>query len=238
MKKILTLIFVSIFACNVYANTRDGLVGWWKLDDTTATAFDSSWNRKIGTPTGTSIVSNCVRNICRSFNGVDGQQVNTANDPYAKSVFSGGLTLAAWVNPAATQSHATPGNQIVSIEGAYVIDVDSGGKFGFEIDGSGTDVVTSASIPNGVWTYIVMTASGAGSLRSYVNGVADSTGSQSYYDIDTLTRALSIGGHPTATTFNFNGQIDDVRVYNRALTIQEIKDLYNNGIRLNYVPGT
>ena len=57
-------------------------------------------------------------------------------------------------------SNATT-SQIVSLEGAYVVDVTAGNA-GFEINGTGTDLISTASVPTGGWTYIVGTSDSSG----------------------------------------------------------------------------
>jgi hypothetical protein len=163
---------------------------------------------------------------CAVGNGSNGVQINTANNPYASSVFSSnGLSLSAWVNPT---SIAGSFSQIVSMEGAYVISVSSGHKLAFEINGTGTDIISSASVPNGSWTHLFATSNAAGSLKTYVNGVADTTGSQSFFNLDGLTRCYSIGGHPTLSGFNLNGSVDECRISNIARSADWITAEFNN----------
>src|SRR5207245_1921206 len=130
-----------------------------------------------------------------------------SSDVCSSDLFStNGLTLSAWVKPVSNSATS----QVVSLEGAYVIDVTTG-KVGFEINGSGTDLVSAASVPTGSWTYIVGTSDSSGNLKLYVNGVPDNTASQAFFNLDTLSRPYSIGGHPTLTPFNFNGILDEAR---------------------------
>jgi hypothetical protein len=159
-----------------------------------------------------------------SGDGAAGHQINTANNPYASSIFSSnGLTLSAWVKPVSNSATS----QIVSLEGAYVIDVTAG-KAGFEINGSGSDLVSAASVPTGSWTHIVGTSDSSGNLKLYVNGVLDKTASQTFYNLDSLTRSYSLGGHPAFSQYNFNGIIDEARISNVARSADWITTEYNN----------
>ncbi|HKL16993.1 MAG TPA: LamG-like jellyroll fold domain-containing protein, partial [Patescibacteria group bacterium] len=65
----------------------------------------------------------------------------------------------------------------------------------------------------------------------WVNGTkGDNTGSISNLN-DSTADPLLIGARGSVTSPNslFNGQIDDVRVYNYALTEEQVRSVYNNG---------
>ena len=61
-----------------------------------------------------------------------------------------------------------------------------------------------------------------------MNGVPDNTASQAFFNLDTLSRPYSIGGHPTLTPFNFNGILDEARISNMARSADWIATEYNN----------
>jgi hypothetical protein len=196
---------------------------WHLPNGTTLSGTDSSSNAVNGTNSGMTATAGLVDGAA-SGDGGNGHQINTATNPYASSTFSSnGLTLSAWVKPVSSSGTT----QIVSLEGAYFIDVNAG-KAGFEISGSGSDLVSSASVPTGSWTQIVGTSDSSGNVDLYVNGTLDNSSSQSFYNLDSLVRAYSIGGHPTATGYNFDGVIDEVKISNLARSADWIASEYNN----------
>ncbi len=71
------------------------------------------------------------------------------------------------------------------------------------------------------WTHVAPTYDGA-NLRLYVNGVQVATTRRSTSAITTSTGALRIGGNSVWSEY-FQGRIDEVRIYNRALTAGEIQ---------------
>jgi hypothetical protein len=196
----------------------------WHLPNGIAlSAADSTSNAVNGTNSGMTATAGLIGGAA-SGDGGAGHQINTASDPYSSSMFSSnGLTLSAWVKPV---SNATT-SQIVSLEGAYVIDVTAGNA-GFEINGSGTDLISTASVPTGGWTHIVGTADSSGNLKLYVNGVLEHSASQTFFNLDSLTRPYSLGGHPTFPGYNFNGVVDEVRISNIARSGDWIAAEYNN----------
>ena len=92
---------------------------------------------------------------------------------------------------------------------------------------SGT-YLSSITIPSaGIWYYIVATHNSSTNLNSlYVNGILEATSTQAVvYEANAKTY---IGAFYTSPNLIFNGQIDDVRIYNRALSATEIQNLYNS----------
>lgn len=202
---------------------------WHFPDGSTLSGSDSTSNAVSLTNAGGTAVAGAIDGGA-SFSGGTGVQMNTANNPYVSTTFSGsGLTLSAWVNPTFVSGIA----QIVSLEGAQVIElsvVAGSLRLGFEIDGAGMDIITLTTIPSASsgWTYITATSDAAGNLKTYVNGVADVTGSQSFFDLGTLTRPYSVGGHPTSSGFNYDGVVDEARISNIARSPDWILAEYNN----------
>jgi hypothetical protein len=84
----------------------------------------------------------------------------------------------------------------------------------------------TSTLQANTWYFIAGTWDGV-TRRAYLNGIQEAT--------ETESDALSAGsgcvciGAGFNRTSNFKGQIDDVRIYNRALSADEIKRLYNMG---------
>ena len=90
---------------------------------------------------------------------------------------------------------------------------------------------TGYSVPVGVWTHIVMTMSNS-SCSFYANGVLQSTlSSCGIGAADNTSIPVQIGTYvgAGADQQQFYGSMDDVRIYNRALSLSEIKQLYGLG---------
>ena len=196
---------------------------WHLANGTTLSGVDSSSNGVNGTNSGMTATAGLIDGAAAGDGGA-GHQINTGNNPYPSSTFSSnGLTLSAWVKPASTSATS----QVASLEGAYVLDVTSGNA-GFEINGSGSDLVSAAPVPTGNWTYIVGTSDSSGNLKLYVNGTLSSSAPQSFFNLDLLMRPYSIGGHPAFSGYNFNGIIDEARISNISRSADWIATEYNN----------
>ena len=87
------------------------------------------------------------------------------------------------------------------------------------IDGSNRTPAATSALPTGTWTHLASTYDGV-TLRLYVNGT-QVTQLAASGSITTSTGALRIGGNAVWSEY-FSGLIDEVRIYNRALTAGEI----------------
>jgi glucose/arabinose dehydrogenase len=143
---------------------------------------------------------------------------------------SAGLTLDAWVKPTTTDNDW---RTVVLKErddglsyGLY--SAGSDGPAGFVRIGAEDRVAGGPNtLPANTWTHIAITYDGS-QLRFYVNGVLVETRNQTGA-IVTSPGALRIGGNTVWDEY-FAGTIDDVRVYNRALTAAQITTDMNTAV--------
>jgi hypothetical protein len=223
-----------------------GLVGWWKFDDassgtTPATAADSSGNGNTGTlvnaPTWTSSgkIGDALTLVAASTQYVDVPNSAVLN-------LTGSLTVAGWFNltslPASgpytflvrhLTSGATP--YVLTIEhqfcgaGAGPADI-----LFITDDGAGHNGVActaNAITATGTWYHIVAVRdSVAGKLTIYINGVQVQQNGDGGVNPTSAAGDLYFGQHGTFGE-DLDGTIDDVRVYNSALSAAQVLSLYN-----------
>ncbi|MEV4314353.1 LamG-like jellyroll fold domain-containing protein [Actinocrispum sp. NPDC049592] len=156
-----------------------------------------------------------------SFNGTsDMVTVADANDLDLTSA----MTLEAWVRPTATTSNwrtimlkERTGGLTYAL---YADNAASRPTSYLTISSADRSVTGPTALPANTWTHVAVTY-GSGTYRLYVNGTevanAAVTGSMA-----ASTGALRIGGNNIWGEF-FTGAIDDIRIYNRALTATEIQ---------------
>lgn len=89
------------------------------------------------------------------------------------------------------------------------------------------NLTTSGIVAAGAWTHLCVTRTSAGVGQHYVNGVPFGASGTCGAPAGGTTN-LFIGGN-SASTQSFNGKLDDIRIYNRALTPSEISAIYNSG---------
>src|SRR5207244_850713 len=133
----------------------------------------------------------------------------------------------AWVEPSAAQGTAR--RFIVGKEGsgelAYGLYSNTGMSTpagGLSLGGAGESIARGPTqLPVGSsWSYLAVTYDGS-TVRLYVNG-ADVGDLAVARRIDVTSGALRIGGNSVLGEY-FNGLVDDVRVYNRALSASDVQ---------------
>lgn len=219
---------------NPYASLSNGLAGYWKFDETSGNAADTSGQ-------GSNLTNiNTTPYVAGKFAGggdfeQSSSQYQYVTDNAALSI-TGSLTLTAWIKPESTTASTQfdiAGKWDGSNE-SYLLS-QYGDELRFYYDSASTYAETSAAnVQTGVW-YNVAAVYDAESkqARIYVNGTELAltyTGTFPATIGDDAGR-FQIGAEDSSTTAaNFyDGIIDDVRVYNRSLQGSEARALYDWG---------
>ena len=211
------------------------LIGYWSMDYYTATGvYDNSSYKNFGTFNGGLSTSNIVPGVRGkgvSFDGVNYELSVTDTIPKV----SNSITISAWVK--FNQALATDSWDeaiiikndfygIKRITGSNVIGLYI--KNNSDITGNSDVLLGKQSIwTPGQWYHIVVVANST-TGRIYINGVLDNSGPITW-DPYSLTSAINIGGNAgyMAETV-FNGSLDEVMIFNRALSSSEVSALYNS----------
>lgn len=87
--------------------------------------------------------------------------------------------------------------------------------------------IGTTDLADNSWHFIVAVRDTAGGqLYAYVDGVLQSSAADIYGGLLNPSADFWIGGRASNSSLSFNGDIDDVRIYNRVLTGAEIEELY------------
>jgi hypothetical protein len=210
----------------------NGLVGWWPFN---GNANDESGNGNHGTVNGATLTTDRNGNANKAylFNG------NNITIPHSNSLnLKNSFTVGFWYLSNSTSFAQDllmkgPDNQLNSWwirHHTYAIDPNV--NFAFKPNSNGADQIGFPSPSINTWTYVVAIAE-SNTLKIYQNGVLKNTIiNVSIPNINSNTFNLTIG----TLQYGFNGKIDDIAIYNRALTQTEITALYSssqNTINLN-----
>ena len=196
-----------------------GLVGAWSFNaGTGTTATDSSGFGNTGTLNGATWTQSGQLGSALLFDGVN----DRVDIPDSASLgLTTGMTLEAWVRPTTTTGWRSvlvkerPGGRVYSLYSS-----DNAGRPSTYLRlKSDVGLVGPAALPANTWSHLATTYDGT-THRLYVNGSQVASVSRSG-KIGTSPRPLRIGGNAVFGEW-FNGTIDEVRVYNRALTAAEI----------------
>ena len=200
--------------------SKSGLMAAYGFEEISGTTVaDASGNGNHGA------ISNAVRittghsgNALR-FNGANAWV--TVNDSTSLNLLTG-LTLEAWVYP----KLLTHGGKAIIIKEKYGGEVyslyaseDVNRPTSYFNDGNYQGVAGLNSLPLNQWTHLVATYDGR-YQRLYLNGKEVANSKQNGL-IQQSTNVLRIGGNSLWSEY-FQGYIDEVRIYNRALTRAEV----------------
>ena len=213
----------------------DGLVGYWKMDEpswindcSTEIVIDSSGAGNHGkscpSGTGTQPATGKFGNG-GVFDG-DNDYVDCGND--SSLDITDEITIAAWVKinalPAAHSFVLVKG---FAGQGDYSVYTKSDGITWFEMYTSiGKEKTPDYDLSSfvGQWIHYVGWWNSF-VIKQYVNGI-ERTSAGTTGTVTAVTSDLFIGSR-YSNDFPFNGSIDQVRIYNRALSPKEVRDLYN-----------
>jgi hypothetical protein len=209
---------------SLYANLR----AWWKLNESSGTtAGDTTGRAQDGAVSGAAWSSGITGGALTFYGIDDGVLVGTSAAVTGTTDFS----LAAWVKVAPGSPIGTviqqrePGTS--GYQGEYVLNVNSTGTVNFFIYGTSAyqfDLTTAATINDGQWHHLAAVRSG-NSGKVYIDGVEAASGSGAIQALQ--SRAVAIGYDYRDGNKRFDGSIDDVRIYERALSVGEIDGLHD-----------
>ena len=207
----------------VATNTSTGLVGYWTFDEGTGSvSSDQSGNYNTAQINGATWTTGKF-GYGLSFDGSnDSVATNLEID---QSSSTSGATFTAWVKPTGVpSSNNMLRSQIVSTD-----DVGYDWSLLMEDDDwtifTGGDYEDDIQATLNTWTHVAATFDPNTELATlYVNGVNVDSAGLSY---DASDYPIVIGDNPSGQfTEYFQGIIDEVRVYNRALSSSEIASVY------------
>ncbi|MEN9999212.1 MAG: hypothetical protein RI922_2202 [Bacteroidota bacterium] len=234
MKKHILILSTALLCINAFAQVpnyvpTNGLVGWWPFN---GNANDESGNGNNGTVNGATLTTDRfgVANKAYSFDGAS----SIKNPPLQLgSEFSISLNFSLEI---INQPYsALIGNwQGASNLNGFEISKRNNNSIGFTYSDNGSNATTleSSTIFNPSITWYQMTiVNDNQQLKLYLNGLLESQLANSamvFFNGDSLifgaTRNAIIGD---PISYFWNGKLDDIGIWNRALTQCEIADLYN-----------
>ena len=227
----------------------NGLVGWWPFNNN---ANDESGNGNNGTVNGATLASDRNSNANAAYN-FDGN-ADYILIPNSNSLNPSQISISVWIfanqnnGGIIEKSNPTNANEFgYSIGHQDVWCLQRGLK---TFIGNGICNNTSYSPPNpcantlpvsngiwgpvnavsnGQWQFITMTIDTNKTINQYINGVLNYSGQvlTNLISCNSVNSTLRFGTHWNNDPEWFNGKLDDIGIWNRALTQQEITNLYN-----------
>lgn len=218
----------------VVNSNPSSLVADWKFNETDGTvAVDNSPNGNVG-----SLASGTTWVTGKNGNGLNFN--NSYVDVPGSSSLNGmtkAITLSAWVKPSANTSKSMIIERWLYGTGVnqrgYCLYLAATGTVAFGITSDGATpkwLTTKETVAWDTWTYVTATFDGT-TMKIYLNGVLSTSIAAGISTIFVPTGNIHIGyWQTTASTWEapFKGVIDEVKMYNEALSLAEINNLYND----------
>ncbi len=215
----------------VLMTPEPGLVGHWTMEEGSGTKVrdQSGWGNDGNTVGSPAWVTGAFGKAM-FFNGSTDAVVS---DQAALDVTSG-LTVAAWIRPSAQGTQDLITRAAAGAVDGYSLSLapSSPGTAYLQLNGASSGTTyrldSSSTYPHdgNTWMHVAATYSGS-TMRMYINGAleATKTGPSSI-----AANAVNVGiGGQSDGTRRYHGDLDDVRIYNRALTVGEIASLVADG---------
>jgi len=215
------------FSNTVQNELLGDLVSEWTFDNESKLGEDT-WGNNDGTVSGATLETDCVYSSCVGFDGEDDYIDLGSSDTLS---IRNKITISAWIKTEGSIN-----------EQAILFDTHSGGTIPIEFYINKTNNIVFASYDNGIifvitsntkiplntWIHVLVSFDKDLTTKAkkiYINGALDKT-SDDQTILSTRNGTIRIGAY--GTNWDFKGSIDDVRVYNRALSEEEITLLYNS----------
>jgi len=217
----------NAFTCPQDCDVTDGLVAHWAFDQGSGDYIaDSSGYNNDGTRNGATWLSgtNCVSGACLQFDGA-GDYVQFGTSDYS----IGGTdeaTISLWFRASSTTASDVP----LIARGQYVFPFairQNNAILRSVIRTSGTNYNNIATIQTDQWYHVALVvhiSSTGDDFIHYLDGESVGSGTFVAGSLATTSGTTYAGTNELMNTF-FAGSLDDVRIYNRALTATEIAQL-------------
>jgi hypothetical protein len=200
----------------------ENLVGYWSMDDGAgAIVKDTSQNANNGTINGNPVWVDGISGKCLNFDGT-GDYISAALGFTAgQNVISSSCWIFVSSLPSVSKGVVNADNYrySCSLQATGVI------RYGAWTSYTNEAADSTGTITTGQWNHVVVVNDFANHLSScYINGVF--SGSSTLQGNSLEITAFTIGRKDTGGTTNFIGLIDEVRIYNVALTEKEVQALF------------
>ena len=216
-----------------------GLVGWWQAE---GNANDSSGNGNNGTLQNVGFTNGVVGQafVFYGYFSSPHSQISVPDQPVFELTNS--LSIEAWINPAGAGGYSG----VILWRGdcrsgydPYWFQMNGDNTLAFYIQDAANNaaaVNTSTPLANNQWCHVAATLDGnTGTMSIYTNGVLAAQTNTSVRPfgplIPSLEPTIGIGnvGTPCWDYCPFNGNLDEISLYSRALSQSEIQAIYNAG---------
>jgi len=222
--RLVGVVFVGMMIAAVDTHAQsfltNGLVAYYPFN---GNANDARGNGLNGTVYSAALAPDRFGNAnsAYSFTGSSSCYISVAST--AALNLTTNLSIAFWMN----RTPISGGGIIIckgDAEQAYSVGTDGIGNISFNRQNAVEMCNTAGGSPTNVWIQVVCTLNGT-NASVYLNGQLRTNGTG--VTLGTGTGALTMGTIRSGTPVSYSGSLDDMRIYNRALSSTEVAQLYS-----------
>lgn len=199
-------------------NLSKGLVAYYPLDSGSGTTAEDE--SRAGNENDGTLQNSPTRVTAKIDNGLrfrESGYIEVGDSPSLD--IDNSFTWSTWVR----LENKTSDSTVFGKSGAYELTIHGND---IKIVSWGDDWFPSYTFPEREWTHIAVTGNSGGTSRKlYINGTQVASGGPSY-TMDQSGNPLQVGRWPDQDGNGINGSIDDLRIYNRSLSQDEIRAIY------------
>jgi len=219
-----------------YNTTDTGLTSYWPMDETSGTSVADVKGSNGGTATGT-LVNDGQFAKARGFNGTSdyvnvGNVARTQGSTYSVEFWAKKDTATSIP---AVYSENTPASWSTNLFIIYYGDSSGTYNGGIRVwyrDGAGTggSIITyPVNVADGRWHHVVFTQSSTSSRTLYLDGVVIGTDTVAKNTLSVTNAYIGAANNNGTMQQFFNGSLDEMRVYNTALSASTIQQHFIEG---------
>jgi hypothetical protein len=228
----LCLVFF-VFGIQNLAAQKTNPVAYWQFDGATGSATIESVQNTKDTIAGYFQFVEGVRGQAIKF---DGFTTRIALDSHAAPDIEGAVTFEAWLAP---QAYPWNWSAIVERKNRYFFGLDATGHIALRvyIDKQWRECVSATQIPFMQWSHVAATFDPEKGLTVYINGQSAGRlamaghleGGGGMFQIGrNLEEIPAASSRKIPASFSFDGIIDELKIYSRALNGSEIAETYQS----------
>lgn len=229
MKNFFTSLFLLIISSITLAQSTlgSGLVAYFPFKGNT---IDVTGNGYDGIINGSAaLVPDRFGSIDKAFTFPE-QSSNIALANSTNLNLENGFTINAWIKYKAGIQRVIVDKHVCGIPNGFILMIDWDGQISIYLsNGSWTIVKTSDTFIDDQWYMVTATFdSSAGIAKVYVDGIIGASGNVTYNLFNSYPITIGELYQNNCQPGNMSGAVDEVKIYNRILTSNEILDLYND----------
>ena len=232
---LLSICIINLFLVgSALGGINDGLIAYWSFDNPSDPANDDSGNGHDGTVYGATWTSNGASGGAMNFDGSNDYIEVSYSSDFAPG--TGDYSVSIWAKAPIDGAYQA---MFILIDGTcyrwiQLSGMDDGGGYdlircGAKSYDAGSQTMTeSRLIRDGIWHHIVFVRKNSKYLYLYIDGILKDTNQNNSLNSIIPSRPITIGwGGECSAIRKMKGDLDELRVYNRALSEDEIEELYN-----------